>query len=163
MLSIHLTSYNDSYLGGDSYPSVKMSSLIIYSSSKDYEHLYKSNKPTDFYVEFDKVIETNENSTIELLEFRCHLNDKSRKDICVICDICDNSILFGHKIQILRLITLPGLKNVSCVFNEPIKINIIDKFIKKFKIYLRDVDSTSTSLEFLDMHITLRINNVSNT
>ena len=140
-----------------------MSSAIIYTSCNDSKHLYESNIPSDFFVEFDKIIETNENSTVELLEFRCHLNDKSKKDICVMCDICDNSFMFGDKKPILRMITLPGLKNVSFIFNEPIKINIIDRYIKKFKIYLRSVESTSTSLVFLDSQITLRINNVSNT
>ena len=84
-----------------------MSSYVVYASDRDSIEIFKDNKPEDFILQLDRNIVLNDDSTVELLEFRCRMNEKDRDVLYIQSDICENSYLCGKSLPVLRIIPLP--------------------------------------------------------
>ena len=81
-----------------------MTSRVLYLSHKDSISIHEGNKPDDFIVEFNDSIEFNTKSSVELLELKFKISQKSNAIVYVFCDICDYSIINGKKDSALRSI-----------------------------------------------------------
>lgn len=139
-----------------------MTSRIAYLCHNDSFDIYESNQPDDFIVDFDEHMEFNSLSTIELIEFKCKLAQKTNENVYIFSDLCCNSILNGTKKPILRSIKLPGAKHVAVSFSSPIPLATPTGVMKSCRIYIRDKNFTKLSFQFLEAEVTLRFKNVSN-
>jgi hypothetical protein len=132
----------------------------MYLSHLDSKNIFSSNAPKDFTVEFTKPIKLKEGATVELLEFHCHANTKSRQTLYIMSDICDYSIAKNMRLPILRCVTMGGKQKLSQTFSTPYKILMRDKYLSRCRIYLKDENLNEPSLHLMDAQVTLRINNV---
>ena len=138
-----------------------MTSYVVYASDRDSIEIFKDNKPEDFVLQLDKNIVLNDNSTVELLEFRCRLSEKDRDVLYIQSDICENSYLCGKSLPVLRIIPLPGTKNHSVVFDKPIILKSVTGSLNRLRIYISSKHFSEFSVSLLEVQVTLRFNNVS--
>lgn len=139
-----------------------MSSRVAYLSHNDSISIYEGNHPEDFIVDFNDHIELNSASTVELIEFKCKLSQKSYANVYIFSDICENSILNATSQPILRAIKLSGAKNISTSFSNPIQLKTAIGVMKSCRIYITNKDTSRLSFRLLEAEVTLRFKNVTN-
>jgi len=137
-----------------------MESLIVYLSHLDSKILYPSNRPTAFTIEFDSAIRITNQTSVELLQLSFQKNTQKREDICVLSDICHDSVWKGGRAPILRKVGLPASKKGTKDFSNTFAVKTLGTSIKRCKIYIRTSDLEEPSFQFSDLRVTLRFNNV---
>lgn len=136
-----------------------MAETILYLSHEDSLTSYENNSPDNFIVELDKQIILNEGSTVELLDFRCKLQDKVKggRMACIECDICENSLVFGSYRPALHVFRMPTANFYSSDIYQPIKIKILDHKINRIGIHIRPLDRSNKPFDLEESCATLRI------
>lgn len=137
-----------------------MSTQVLYLSHADSIDLFEKNTGDKYTVELNKQIELSEGSTVELLEFRCRLKDKTTgaRLAVILCDICENSVFFGSHQPVLRVVRIPPSRNFAIDFPQTIKLRLIDNKINRIGVHIRPLGEDLTPFGFEESYVTLRIN-----
>lgn len=140
-----------------------MNSRVLYLSHTDSIDIHERNTPSEFVFEFERAIQLNISSTIELIEFKCKLSQKLRSTVYVFSDICDSSTLAAREEPLLRAINLSGLHTFAVHYDYPITLKTVIGRVKRITIYLKNKDRSELSFNVLNSEVTLLLKNVSNT
>jgi hypothetical protein len=138
-----------------------MTSFVVYASSTDSKNIFTDNNPNDFIVQLDRNINLCAESYVELLDIRCRINERTKEEIYIFSDVCQESFLYGKLSPVLRVFQLPGLKVSHTEFVRPIKLKTIQGQLNRFRIYIKPRETTSPPLSLSELNVTLRFHNVS--
>lgn len=138
-----------------------MDSYLLHITPEDSKHLF-DNTDTDFTVQLPTTLTLGPESYIELCEFVCKLEGNDRlATICILCDLCQPSIVNGKQVPLLRAIMLSNQKRPTLEFLNPYKIKTPCQRVNCFRVYLREADLSELTVELKNVQLTLRINGCS--
>lgn len=121
-------------------------------------NLFPENTDKDFIVQFDRVIELGPNCTVELLEFRCWLDERNRETFYILCDLCENFTVFGIRAPVLRAVAMNGgPRRVALEFACPYQITSSCNSARSCRIYLRSRNLQPLSFEVSGLEVTVRL------
>lgn len=134
--------------------------IILFLSHTDSKGIFKDNKPQDFVVKLNKDIFLNQDSTVELLEFRCRLSKTESKQLFyIMSDIVEDSYLLGKLNPVLRIIQYYGTKNQLNEVINPIAMKTVSGCFNQFRFYIKGKNFQELPDTLVEANITLRIKN----
>lgn len=134
---------------------IKMS-LRLVLSSVDSSHIYPDNKPYDFRVYLTTPISLTGYWTVSLLEFSLpHGRTKMSPELFVFSNLCDNTVLAGHELPLLRRVYMKNEENI--IYQLPYEVPLRIGQFQDVHVYIKDSNSNPASFIKEKVTVTLHL------
>ena len=136
-----------------------MDSYELYASSASSN--LPSNTQHDFYIQLNRTLVLNENSTLEVSAWSYDSEKKkSRKILYLFTDVTENTFFHGSEQPVVAAIYTSNRKSDHCYIPNPTKCKTVCGSINRLRRYIRDGKLSDSSVDFTDLTVTLRFRNV---
>ncbi len=123
--------------------------MFIFFSSKDSLRRHPNNKAWEFTVELANPIKLEGQWECALMEI--DYDKRVKKDLYIICDLCESSNVRDKSLSILRVVKAQN------IFTIPYFVGVISHYITSVKVYILDDNLQTPSVACSTLRGTLQL------